>query len=178
MKRTASLILALVMCAAIVFTLGSCSATEEHMGFKVISGDINDFTLYVPSEWTETSQNGFVSATVNGETGDSSNVSVMSILNAQNKTPEQYYDDLIVSYGDMYDNVETLQRDIDLKLGDKNAKKYVFTAEVLGQKYKFMQVLCAYGGRVYIFTYTSTEQYYETWELEVKYVLDYFEFKV
>ena len=138
MKRIYSHLLALFACALIIFTLGSCSATEEHMGFKVISKEINGFTLFVPDGWTETSQNGFVSATVDGESGDSSNVSVMTSVNSQNKTPEQYYDDLIASYVDLYDNVETLQRDIDTKLGENNAKKFVFTAEVLGQKYKFM----------------------------------------
>lgn len=177
MKRTVSLTLALVMCVAIVFALGSCSATEEHMGFKVISGDINDFVLYVPEKWTETSQNGFVSATANGESGDRSNISVMSPINTKNQTPEQYYDDLIASYSDMYDNVETVSRDVDTKLGDKNAKKYVFTAEVAGEKYKFMQVFCMHRGKVYIFTYTSTDEYYELWETEVKYILEYFEIK-
>ena len=177
MKRTVSLLLALLTCAAIVFTLGSCSATEEHMGFKVISGEVNDFTLYVPEKWTETSQNGFVSATANGESGDKSNISVMSALNSQNQTPEQYYDELIKSYFDMYDNVETVSRDVDTKLGDKNAKKYVFTADVAGTTYKFMQVLCAYNGRVYIFTYTSTNDYSELWETEVKYIIEYFEIK-
>ncbi len=177
MKRTVSLILTFVMCAAILFTLGSCSATEEHMGFKVISGDVNDFTLYVPSKWTETSQNGFVSATANGESGDKSNISVMSLLNSKNQTPEQYYDELILSYSDMYDNVETVSRDIDTKLGDKNAKKYVFTADVAGSTYRFMQVFCMYGGRIYLFTYTSTDEYYELWETEVQYILEYFEIK-
>jgi hypothetical protein len=180
MKKIISLILALCMCTAIAFTLASCnSVVEEHMGFKVISGDINDFVLYVPSEYTETNQNGYVSATANGQQGDSSNVSVMSSLLGEGmETPEQYYDKLVESYGEMYDNVETLQRDIDTKLGDKNAKKYVFTADVLGNSYKFMQVLCVYGERIYIFTYTSTDEFYEIHETEVKYILEYFEFKV
>ena len=30
---------------------------------------------------------------------------------------------------------------------------------------------------MYIFTYTSTEEFYEEWEMEVKYVLEYFEFE-
>ena len=180
MKKIISLILTLCMCTAIALTLGSCGTViEEHMGFKVISGDINDFILYVPSEYTETSQNGYVSATANGQAGDSSNVSVMSsLLSEEMQTPEQYYDKLIESYVEMYDNVETLQRDVDTKLGDKNAKKYVFTADVLGNSYKFMQVLCVYGGRIYIFTYTSTDEFYEIHETEVKYILEYFEFKV
>ena len=60
MKKIISLILVLCMCTAVAFTLSSCnSVMEEHMGFKVISGDINDFILYVPSEYTETSQNGY-----------------------------------------------------------------------------------------------------------------------
>ena len=178
MKKIVSIVLALVTCVTLMLSLGSCSATEKHMGFKEISGEINDFVLYVPSEWTETSQNGYVSANVNGEDGDASNVSVMSaIVNGDNVTPESYYEDLITSYADMYDNVETLQRDIDNKLGEKNAKKYVFTADVLGNKYKFMQVICIYNARVYLFTYTSTEEFYDTWETEVKYVLEYFEYK-
>ena len=180
MKKIISIMLVLCMCTALSLTLASCnSVIEEHMGFKVISGDINDFILYVPSEYTETSTNGYVSATANGESGDSSNVSVMSsLLNDQMQTPEQYYDKLVESYAEMYDNVETIGRDIDTKLGDKNAKKYVFTADVLGESYKFMQVLCVYGGRIYIFTYTSTEEFYEVHETEVKYILEYFVFKV
>ncbi len=180
MKKITSLALAFCMCAVLVFSLASCSSVvEEHMGFKVISGDINDFVLYVPTEYTETSQNGYVSATANGQPGDASNVSVMSVLLSEEmQTPEQYYDKLVASYGEMYENVETIERDIDTKLGDKNAKKYVFSADVLGESYRFMQVLCVYGGRIYIFTYTSTEEFYEIHEMEVKYILEYFVFKV
>ena len=101
-----------------------------------------------------------------------------SVLNAELATPEGYFDSLIKSYEELYDNVEIEGRDIDTKLGEKNAKKYVFTAEVLGESYKFMQVLCTYGSRIYIFTYTSTEQYYSLHETEVQYILEYFTFKV
>ena len=180
MKKIISLATVFSMLVLLVLSLGSCSSSgEAHMGFKVISTDINDFNLEVPSEWTVTSQNGYVSATANGESGDSSNVSVMSsVLNAELATPEGYFDSLIKSYEELYDNVEIEGRDIDTKLGDKNAKKYVFTADVLGESYKFMQVLCTYGSRIYIFTYTSTEQYYSLHETEVQYILEYFTFKV
>ena len=180
MKKIAAILIVACMCAALMLSLGSCSVTgESHMGFKVISTDINDFNLEVPSEWTVTSQNGYVSATANGETGDESNISVMSsVLNSELATPEGYFDSLIASYEELYDNVAVEGRDIDTKLGDKNAKKYVFTADILGESYKFMQVLCVYGGRVYIFTYTSQGDYYALHETEVQYILEYFAFKV
>ncbi len=180
MKRMLSLVLSMCMITVLMLSLGSCTGTSEaHMGFKVISTDINDFNLEVPSEWTVTSQNGYVSATANGESGDESNISVMSsVLNGEFTTPEQYFDSLISSYTELYDNVEVVGRDIDTKLGENNAKKYVFTGDILGQSYKFMQVLCVYGERIYIFTYTSTEQYYEVHQTEVQYILEYFAFKV
>lgn len=180
MKKILALTLAAVMCASLILCTTSCSAAgEAHMGFKVISTDINDFNLEVPSEWTVTSQNGYVSATANGAMGDSSNISVMSsVLNAELATPEGYFESLIKSYEELYDNVIVEGRDIDTKLGDKNAKKYVFTADILGESYKFMQVLCVYGGRVYIFTYTSQGDYYALHETEVQYILEYFAFKV
>ena len=180
MKRSVSAVLILAMCTALMLSLSSCAGVgESHMGFKVISTDINDFNLEVPSEWTVTSQNGYVSAIADGEAGDESNVSVMSsVLNSELATPEGYFDSLLDSYADLYENIEVEGRDIDTKLGDKNAKKYVFTADILGESYKFMQVLCVYGSRIYIFTYTSTEQYYALHETEVQYILEYFAFKV
>ena len=179
MKKIVSIFTLAVMCVSIVLSLGSCGTLEEnHMGFVVISTDINDFNLEVPSEWTVTSQNGYVSATANGASGDESNISVMScVLNSELSTPEGYFDSLLESYSDLYDNIEVEGRDIDTKLGDKNAKKYVFKADILGESYKFMQVLCVYGSRIYIFTYTSTDEFYSVHETEVSYILQYFAFK-
>ncbi|MEE1358055.1 MAG: hypothetical protein UHG68_10895 [Clostridia bacterium] len=180
MKKIISVILTLVMCIAVCLSISSCSSSgEAHMGFKIISTDINDFNLEVPSEWTVASQNGYVSAVANGTSGDKSNISVMSSqLNGQFDTPEQYFESLLESYGEIYDNINVTSRDIDTELGTEKAKKYVFSADVMGESYKFMQVLCVYGQRIYVFTYTSTEEFYETHETEVEFILDYFSFKV
>ena len=69
----------LSICITLALGLSSCDNSEEaQMGFKIISTDVNDFSLQVPEDWTVTSQNGYVSATAVGEAGDESNISVMS----------------------------------------------------------------------------------------------------
>lgn len=180
MKKILCALLVLSVFVCFTASLVSCDKSgEAQMGFKIISTDINDFTLQVPSDWTVTSQNGYVSATAVGEKGDKSNVSVMSkALSDTEVTAESYFEDALESYGELYENIEIEGRDIDTELGDRNAKKYVFTGEILGQKYKFMQVICIYNGRAYTFTYTSTEQYYTVHETEVAFIIDYFTFKV
>lgn len=176
MKKIILILTALFLC----ISLFSCTSEgEAHMGFKIISTDVNDFRLEVPSEWTVTSQNGFVSATANGLDGDESNVSVMStVLNGTLTTEAEYFDALLVSYGEMYKDVEVESRDVDVDFGDGKGKKYVFTATVLGDEYRFMHVLRVRNDRLYIFTYTSNEEFYAEHELEVEYVISYFEFKV
>lgn len=180
MKRIVSFALTVFMLLTLVVCFVSCSKDgEAHMGFKIITTDINDFVLEVPDTWTVTSQNAFVSATVEGAAGDESNVSMMSSQRSANETtPEAYFDKLIESYGDMYENIVVESRDVEIELGSEKAKKYVFGADVLGESYKFMQVICIHGDRVYIFTYTSNDEFYAEHEMEIKYILDYFYFKV
>ena len=74
--------------------------------------------------------------------------------------------------------MNVISRDVDCTLGEKNAKKYVYTLDMYGQTYKYQMVVCAYGSRIYVFTYTSTEEFYELHELEVEYIVGYFGFKV
>ena len=178
MKRIISALLLLLMCAGACASLSSCSPKEAHMGFQIISTDINEFILEAPDYWTVTSQNGYVCAKTDGYDGDESNLSVTSFQMMEGiTTPEEYFDNAIVkSFGEAND-MQIISRDVDTKMGEEKAKKYVYTLDMYGQQYKYMMVVCAYGSRIYVFTYTSTEEFYETHELEMQYVLEYFTFK-
>ena len=180
MKKIISAILMLSVCITLALGLSSCDNSEEaQMGFKIISTDVNDFSLQVPEDWTVTSQNGYVSATAVGEAGDESNISVMStaLKNAET-TAESYFDEVLESYRGLYDNVVIEGEDIETELGERNARKYVFTADLLGVTYRFEQIVCIYGGRAYLFTYTSTPDFYSIHATEVEYIVKYFAFKV
>lgn len=56
------------------------------------------------------------------------------------------------------------------------AQKYVYTATVTGQQYKFMQVVFMAKGRVYIFTYTALPDMYDKHIEQVDQIIDYISF--
>lgn len=69
-----------------------------------------------------------------------------------------YYEaDFRKTFGDMEYEVNGE----NVLLSAKAAKKYVYTATVTGQKYKFMQVVMLDKGTVYIYTYTALPDNYD-----------------
>ena len=149
------------------------------MGFQIVSTDINDFVLEAPQGWIITSQNGYACAKAEGYNGDESNISATSFQMKEGlTTPEEYFETAIVKNFSEAHSMNVISRDVDCTLGEKNAKKYVYTLDMYGQTYKYQMVVCAYGSRIYVFTYTSTEEFYELHELEVEYIVGYFGFKV
>ena len=176
MKKIVSLLILAVMCTAL---MASCSSGEAHMGFQIVSTDINDFVLEAPQGWIITSQNGYACAKAEGYNGDESNISATSFQMKEGlTTPEEYFETAIVKNFSEAHSMNVISRDVDCTLGEKNAKKYVYTLDMYGQTYKYQMVVCAYGSRIYVFTYTSTEEFYELHELEVEYIVGYFGFKV
>lgn len=70
---------------------------------------------------------------------------------------EYYEADFRKTFGDMEYEVHGE----NVLLSAKAAKKYVYTATVTGQKYKFMQVVMLDKGTVYIYTYTALPDNYD-----------------
>jgi len=65
----------------------------------------------------------------------------------------------------------------NVMLAGMKAKKYVYTATVTGQTYQFMQVVALKTGTVYIFTYTSTEEVFDSHMEKVNAILGYIALK-
>ncbi len=179
MKKIVSLLCLALMCIAICLPLASCSNDEAHDGFQIMSSDINDFVIEAPDDWILTSQNGMASAKAPGYDGDLSNISATSFQMLQEiQTAEQYFDVAIVANFKDVHNMQIHERDVDMKIGDKAAKKYVYTLDMYGEEYKYMMVVCAYGGRIYVITYTSTPKFYDTHLDYMTDILNFFKFTV
>ena len=56
------------------------------------------------------------------------------------------------------------------------ANKYEYTATVTGNSFRFMQTVCIKDNTVYVITYTSTEENYESNLDDVYKILDNFSF--
>ena len=65
----------------------------------------------------------------------------------------------------------------NVMLAGMKAKKYVYTATVTGQTYQFMQVVALKTGTVYIFTYTSTKEVFDSHMEKVNAILGYIALK-
>ena len=56
------------------------------------------------------------------------------------------------------------------------ASKIEYTATLAGDQYKFMNIICVVGAELYIFTYTSTVDLYDSHTEDVQSILDNFAF--
>ncbi len=179
MKKIVSVLCLIFMCAAICLPLASCSSGDAHDGFQIMSSDINDFIIEAPDEWEITSQNGFASAKAPGYDGDLSNISATSFSMLEEiQSPEQYFAEAVEKpFGEGHE-LNVIERDAEVKLGDKSAKRYVYTLDMYGEDYKYMMVVCAYNGRIYVITYTSTEKFYDSHTDYMTDILNFFKFKV
>ena len=192
MKKIISLFLAMIICAV----LASCgeSATESDVpeGMKLVEcDDEKSYSLYVPDEWTIDMSTGTVSAYVSSS--DSSNITFTgfspdSVTDLDIPTFwADYEEDFASTFGDTMHYVsggEELESNEDYEPSiienfggsGSNAYRYVYTALVSGDTYKFMQVVCATGGYIYILTYTSTLDNYDTNIEDVQSIIDNFKF--
>ena len=178
-KNLIKRVLALVIFVVLVFSLVSCTKDAyAPVGMKRITNkDIVDYTMYVPVEWTEDISTGIVTAYYSEK--DRSNISVMAFdLDGDNlnMTVDEYWtdykEDFIATFSDL-----AFEAEGEATLVDKiAAKKYVYTATVTGVQYKFMQVVTITNGTVYVFTYTSTPDYYDSHLEDVNEILSYIEF--
>ena len=73
--------------------------------------------------------------------------------------------------------LEMVEEGTDLLLGGQAAKRYIYTATMLDMNYRFMQVAAIKGGYVYLFTYTSTDDLYESHIEDVNNIIEHFSFK-
>lgn len=75
---------------------------------------------------------------------------------------EEYWEYYAADFKKTFGDMEYVTEGENTLMSGKAAKKYVYTATVTGQKYKFMQVVMLDKGTVYIYTYTALPDNYDT----------------
>ncbi len=77
------------------------------------------------------------------------------------KNIDQYWEYYSGEFKKTFPDMEYQKEGENMLLSGLEAKKYVYTATVTGQKYQFMQVVAVKAGTVYVFTYTALPEKFE-----------------
>ncbi|MBR6682228.1 MAG: DcrB-related protein [Clostridia bacterium] len=175
MKKTLFVAIILVITAL----LCSCGEnTEAPAGMKAVeSSDDLNYNFFIPDAWTQDLSTGAVSAYYS--TGDTSNVSITTFnIDDYEKTLDDYVNEYMTGLDENLGEFTLIEGyPQNTLLGGFGASKLEYTATFSGTGYKYMQILCIYRGNMYVFTYTSNAEKYDSHLEEVNVMLDNFSFK-
>ncbi len=164
MTRIRLFALALALCLALSI-FASCSKKGEFdppTGWQAASDEQADFYFYVPDSWTVDFSTAAAGAYYSAQ--DPSSVSLMAweLPNADT-TLDDWWALNREELEKVFDNFN-LESEENMTLTADNlyAKRYVYTAELGGYAYRYMQVAALKGTAVYLFTYCSVEENYES----------------
>ena len=101
-------------------------------------------------------------------------VSVPKALEALGEKPVNEMAQFIETY---CDTVVELNQRIYALVEKGEAKSYTYTANLGEYSYKFMQVACLKNGTVYLFTYTSQPEQFDSHMGDVEKMLEHFKIK-
>lgn len=176
MKKYIALFLTFVLCIGV---LCGCSNNKKAApdGMKAVeSSDNLDYNIFIPETWTQDLSTGVISAYC--KSSDLSNISVTQFNLEDTDTLAKHVEDYV---NELKENLAefTLSKDYpqNTLLGGTAASKIEYTAKLVGNEYKYMQVICIRKGTIYFFTYTSLSERYDEHADEVKSILDNFSFR-
>lgn len=174
-KIFTSLILALIV-ASLALTLVSCGGDNEApAGMKTASGEAADYVLYVPDDWTVDLATKATGAYYSAK--DPSNISVTAWeLENSDSTVEDWWAIERADIDLVFTNVEIVSES-NTTIDGIAAKKIEYTASLGENNYKIMQVAAVKKAVVYVFTYTSVVDSYDSHLDDVTAMLDYMQIK-
>ncbi len=165
-----SIALGLVIMA---LALTGCSGdTEAPTGYKTASGEAADYTFFVPEEWTVDLSTGATSAYCSPE--DPSSVSVMAWeLPHTDTTLDEWWEMNLEDISLVFQNV-VVEEPENVTMDGVYGKKYTYTADLGEFSYKIQQTAAIRSGSVYLVTYTSLADTFDTHLEEVGNMLSFF----
>ena len=145
---------------------------DEGHEFVLASHEKNVYDFYVPSTWTISESGEVVSAYYSN---DKSNVSLIEhVFSSEVNSAKDYWE----LFQKRYENpIEVLSTSDDAKLGKYDAFGVEYKTSIGEGDYKIKQIFLATSEIIYIFTYTSTEAFYDAQLDEVATMVEMFEFK-
>lgn len=148
---------------------------EDGAEYVLASHEKNVFNLYVPSTWTVAESGEIAGAYYYSKEGDKSNVTLMEYVSSYEITSaKEYWEAFQKQYEHPIDIVST---DENAKLGERDAFAVEYKTSLGDGNYKIKQIFLASEKIIYIFTYTSTEEFYDAHLDEVAKMVEMFEFK-
>ena len=170
MKRIfAALMLALMLVTLTFTSCGNNDGAPE--GMKTASGEGADYVLYVPENWIVDLTTKATGAYYSKD--DPSNVSVTAWdLEYANSTVEDWWEIEKADIALVFSNVE-ITSESNTTVDGIAAKKVEYTASLGENNYKIMQVAAVKKSVVYVFTYTSVVDGYDSHLEEVEAMLNY-----
>jgi len=174
LRRMVSLILAAVVIFGLLSFVSCGEKSDAPNGMKLASNEIVDYFFYVPQEWVADLSAGAVGAYVSSS--DPSSVSVMAWnIEDSSVTLDSWWETNVADIELVFDNFN-LEDSSNALLDGMAAKKYVYTASLAEHNYKFIQVSCITRGMIYLFTYTSAPDVFDTHIEDVDLMIENFKF--
>jgi hypothetical protein len=172
-------IILIFTCLTLVFVLASCKKPNADVpnGMFYEENLAVDYKLYLPEDWVIDRNDGMVSAHVSEN--DKSNVSVTAFeLPREFTTLSEYLEgEYMERFKTNFSGMEIVEDFTETTLDGDDARQIIFKAEVGGITYQFMQILSLHrDGCIYIFTYTSTPDYFNVHKESVDKILSEFKF--
>lgn len=173
MKKIIALISALIL----TLSFASCEKNDSSApaGWITAADEKADFYFYVPDEWTVDYTTAAAGAYYSSD--DPSSVSVLAWeLEYTDTTVDEWWElnEGEISYA--FQNVELVSEE-NTTVDGIYAKSYTYTASLSDFNYKIMQTVIIRNATVYLFTYTSTPENYDSHLEDVNSMLDYLKLK-
>ena len=151
---------------------------ESPDGMKLASNDDVAYRLFVPATWTVNCAQEIFGAYV---PSDFSNVSVVPYMPSSDKIMNvmEYFEEnkrlMLKTPGADF---EMLNGDgVEVKIGGSPAMRYEYLYSIGGVEYRYLQIIAAYDGMFYNFTYTALPENYGTHMDDVNAILAAFAFR-
>ena len=176
-------ILAICICLFICFSFSACGNKSEinvPMGMQLASDEnVPDYILMVPNDWTVEESTGTTTAYYK----DNLSGAVIATFTASFNVPsaditlDNYFDSFSEEFANIFGENEANIESSSAKLGNEDAKQYIYTANFGGVEYKFWQVFCLHEGRMYTLTYSTPAEYFDKFAEDMELIIEYFSFK-
>lgn len=128
-------------------------------GMKLISTNERPYRFFVPENWITDMRTEISSAYFSED--DRSNVTLQGYMSDEDgMSVSDFWNICEEKYKNLYESF-ILLTDTESKMGDLRARKYIYTIETGGEKYKVMQTVCIKGAMFYIMTYTALEENFD-----------------
>ena len=176
MKRILNVI-AIALLALVLLTAVGCQKDEfaPPKGMEHAADPLASFYLYVPEKWVVDYTKGIGGAYYSES--DPSSVSVMAweLPNTDSKV-EEWWDTNVGEIEKVFDNFAIVEEK-NVTVCDAHGKSYTYTASLAGVDYKYMQVAFVKDSSLYLFTYTSVPENFDSHLEDVAEMLEFLTIK-